>query len=242
MIAETAAATIAVTGVLAYAVRGKSASLLAPSVWRGVKTRQSIALTFDDGPSAATMDLLRLLEGYGVKATFFQCGINVERRPEIARAVRLAGHEIGNHSYGHPRFDFKSPAFIHADLARAQAAITSLAGATPKLFRAPYGVRWFGMRGAQKRLGLRGVMWSTIALDWVLPASEIAIRMLNGASNGAIICLHDGREVSRDPDIRATIKGVELALPLLLSRGYRFETVSEILCPQPPPRPISPKI
>lgn len=236
MIAETAAATIAATGALAYAVRGKSASILAPSVWRGVKTRPSIALTFDDGPSPATMELLQLLERYNAKATFFQCGVNVERHPEIARAVRIGGHEIGNHSYSHPRFDFKTPGFIRGELTRAQSVIAERTGVRPTLFRAPYGVRWFGLRGAQKKAGLTGVMWSAIAMDWTLPADEIAARVLNGASNGAIICLHDGREVKREPDVRETIRALELALPELISRGFSFETVSEILCPHPPRR------
>ena len=236
MIAETAAATIAATGALAYAVRGKSASILAPSVWRGVKTRPSIALTFDDGPSPATMELLRLLERHNAKATFFQCGINVERHPEIARAVRIGGHEIGNHTYSHPRFDFKTPGFIRGEIMRAQSAIKEHAGARPTLFRAPYGVRWFGLRGAQKKAGLTGVMWTTIAMDWALQGDGAAGRVLNGASNGAIICLHDGREVKRDPDVRETIRALELALPELQSRGFSFETVSEILCPQPPRR------
>ena len=106
MIAETAAATITAAGVFAYAVRGKSATLLAPSVWHGARTRPSIALTFDDGPSPGTMEVLELLDRYRAKATFFQCGVNAERHPEIAQAVRLGGHDIGNHTDCHHRFDF----------------------------------------------------------------------------------------------------------------------------------------
>ncbi len=63
-----------------------------------------IAMTFDDGPSAKlTPKLLDLLAAHHIKATFFLIGENVAEHPEIvAREVR-EGHEIGNHSWSHPR-------------------------------------------------------------------------------------------------------------------------------------------
>src|SRR5262249_4869219 len=141
----------------AYAVRGRSASILGPSKYRGDRSRTTLALTFDDGPSESTPMLLDILAAHRVRATFFMCGENVRRLPEIAREVSAAGHEIGNHSDKHPRFDFKSADFIYRDLSRAQDTIRAATGVTPGLFRAPYGVRWFGMRSAQQRLGLMGV-------------------------------------------------------------------------------------
>lgn len=73
LVAEGAgAAMCAAAGVLAYAVRNPSATLLAPSVHRGVSTRPAIALTFDDGPSESTPELLKILSAYGAPATFFQ--------------------------------------------------------------------------------------------------------------------------------------------------------------------------
>ena len=72
---------------LAWAVRGRSAAVFGPSVWRGPRDRRALALTFDDGPSESTPEILEILARHGVPATFFQCGANVERLPEIARAV-----------------------------------------------------------------------------------------------------------------------------------------------------------
>src|SRR5437763_8603475 len=106
-------------GIMAYAVRGRSSSLLAPSVYKGVSDRRAIALTFDDGPSESTPALLEILGKYGAPATFFQCGANVRRVPEIARQVASAGHEIGNHSDSHPYFHFRSAAFMYRELAGA---------------------------------------------------------------------------------------------------------------------------
>jgi peptidoglycan/xylan/chitin deacetylase (PgdA/CDA1 family) len=231
MYIESGIAALASSGFLAWAVRGRSARVFGPSVWRGPRGRRSIALTFDDGPSESTPALLEVLSQYGVSATFFQCGANVERLPATARAVALAGHEIGNHSYAHPLFCFRSPSFIEQDLARAQHAIAERTGVTPAWFRAPFGARWFGMARAQHRLALTGVMWSAIGYDWKLKAEAIVERLTASVSNGSILCLHDGRGLLVEPDIGATLEAVRRLVPLLLDRGYRFETLSRLLCP-----------
>jgi peptidoglycan-N-acetylglucosamine deacetylase len=226
-IASTLAAATAVIGS-AWAVRGRSSSVFAPSIWRGPRDSRAIALTFDDGPSESTPALLDLLARNNAPATFFQCGLNVERLPQIARAAREAGHEIGNHAYSHPMFSFHTSSFMRREMQRAQQAIEMHAGATPTLFRAPYGVRWPGLRSAQTALGLTGVMWTVIGYDWNLAVEEIVRRISGKVSNGAIICLHDGRELRSKPDIRNTIRAVETLIPMLLDRGYRFETVSRL--------------
>ncbi|MFN3322287.1 MAG: polysaccharide deacetylase family protein [Bryobacteraceae bacterium] len=233
MIVEFTAGGLMVAGVMAYGVRGRSSSFFGPSVFRGARTRPSVALTFDDGPSESTPDLLDVLDQCGVKATFFQCGAPVRRLPEIARAVAEAGHEIGNHTYSHAALYLRSPRFIYEELLRAQDTIGEVTGIRPRLFRAPLGARWFGLRQAQERLGLLGVMWTTIGRDWTLPAPKIAKRIQAGAEPGAIICLHDGRDTRPNPDVRPTIEAVRQVIPQLRDRGFEFETVSQILCPLP---------
>jgi len=217
--------------LMAYGVRGRSATLFAPSVYRGPAGRRSIALTFDDGPSESTPELLEVLSTQGVPATFFQCGANVRRLPEVAREVVRRGHEVGNHSDTHPRFYFRKPEFIREELARAQEAITGTTGVSPTLYRAPFGVRWPGMRQAQEQLHLMGVMWTVIGCDWKLDAAAIVRRVLPHARNGAIVCLHDGRELEARPAVEPTIEAVRQLIPMLKGEGYRFETVSQLLCP-----------
>src|ERR1035438_10044435 len=134
---DVAAAIGASAGVLAYAVRGPRSALLAPSVYRGSQTRPAIALTFDDGPSESTPELLEILRRYGASATFFQCGANVRRLPEIARDVVAAGHEIGNHTDSHSRLYLRSSSFIYRELAAAGESIERVTGVRPRLFRAP---------------------------------------------------------------------------------------------------------
>ncbi len=231
ILATGAAGVSVAAGVLAYAVRAPWSSLLAPSVYKGVATRPSIALTFDDGPSESTTELLEILAAHRAPATFFQCGANVRRLPEVARNVAAAGHEIGNHTNSHPMLHFKSPKFIYSELATAQDIIAETTGSRPSLFRAPFGVRWFGLRDAQQRLGLTGVMWSTLALDWKWPRERVLRRLLQGASNGAIFCLHDGRQLQTRPNVSVMLETVRELLPELMKRGFHFERVSNILCP-----------
>jgi len=228
-VAGTAAAGSA--AFLAWAVRGRSSSVFGPSVYRGPTNRPAIALTFDDGPSEQTPRVLELLAKHRVPATFFQIGANVERLPEVARAVAAAGHEIGNHSHTHPLCCLRSPEFILHEFARAQQAIAAATGFSPALLRAPYGVRWFGFRQAQRRLHLRAVMWTIIGYDWKLKADTIVGRVLPEVANGAILCLHDGRELRTNPDIRETVAAVGRLIPPLRDQGYKFDTVSRLLCP-----------
>jgi len=214
---------------LSWAVRGRASSVFGPSIHRGPADRKVIALTFDDGPSESTPEVLELLHRYQMPATFFQIGANVERLPEIARAVHAAGHEIGNHSHTHPLFCFHSAEFIYQEFARAQQTIAGVTGFSPVWLRAPFGARWFGFRQAQRRLGLRGVMWTAIGYDWKWKADTIVTRMLKGVANGAIFCLHDGRGVQAHPDIREAVAAMGRLIPLLRDQGYTFETVSRLL-------------
>lgn len=220
------AACAAVCGagaLMTYGVRGRSATLFAPSIYRGSASRRAIALTFDDGPSESTPSLLRLLAEHQAPATFFQCGANAERLPEIAREVVKAGHEIGNHSHTHPRFYFRSPAFIRNELTRAQDALEKITGVSPALFRSPFGVRWPGMRSAQQRLHLLGVMWTVSGHDWKLDARAIVGRVLAALGNGAIICLHDGRELTALPDIDSTVDAVRRLIPILKGKATAWK-------------------
>jgi peptidoglycan/xylan/chitin deacetylase (PgdA/CDA1 family) len=218
-------------GLMTYAVRARSAGILAPSIHRGDPDKKQIALTFDDGPTLSTPALLEVLAEHGVKATFFMCGRNVRRFPEIARDVVMAGHDLGNHTESHSYLHFRSSEEIYRELAMAQQSIRTVTGCRPRWFRPPYGVRWFGLRGAQRRLGLTGVTWTVIGRDWKWSSTRIARLLLSRVQNGAIFCLHDGRGTAPAPDIRATIEAVEAVLPQLKAEGYEFVTLTEMLSP-----------
>jgi len=74
-------------------------------------------------------------------------------------------------------------------------------------------------------------MWTAIGYDWSLKADAVVERLASRVSNGAILCLHDGRELRVKPDIGVTVEAVQRLVPLLLDQGYKLETVSRLLCP-----------
>src|SRR5580692_4208549 len=92
---------------MTWAVRGRSSAVFGRSLWRGERDRRAIALTFDDGPSESTPAILDALARHGVAATFFQCGANAARLPNIGRAARNGGHEIRTPSQNHTLFSFR---------------------------------------------------------------------------------------------------------------------------------------
>lgn len=218
-----------ISATMAYGSVARDSQLFGPSVYRGPGARKSIALTFDDGPSESTPGLLDYLAKESVPATFFQCGMHVRRLPHIAGQVAAGGHQIGNHSYSHPRMPFKSREFIHREFAEAQRIIQSETGIAPTVLRAPYGFRWIGMREVQERLLLLGVMWTVIGFDWRWPPARISSHVLRRSAPGGIICLHDGRGVHVRPDISNTLAAVRTIVPVLKDQGYVFETVSALL-------------
>lgn len=213
----------------AYGSVSRTSQLFGPTVYRGSGRERTIALTFDDGPSEGTLPLLEYLDREKVFATFFQCGMNVRRLPHIAGQVAAAGHQLGNHSYSHPKLPFKSRGFIEREFTEAQKIITFETGLAPMVLRPPYGFRWAGLRAVQQKLSLLNVLWTVIGNDWCWPAERIMRHVLQRASPGGIVCLHDGRAVQSRPDISETLTAVRKIVPVLKDQGYTFLVISDLL-------------
>jgi peptidoglycan/xylan/chitin deacetylase (PgdA/CDA1 family) len=212
-----------------YAVNGRSSTILAPSVHRGPREYPRYALTFDDGPSESTPRLLDLLDSHGVKATFFLVGRNVQRLPHVARAIVARGHEVGNHGFQHPYYCLRTPRGVYDDIVSCQYLLEDVLGFSPWLFRPPFGLRWPGMAAAQRRCGLMGVQWSIMPHDWAWEANEIAEHLVARVRPGSIICLHDGRELQPNPNIRPTITAVRAFLLHGATRLLHGVTTSELI-------------
>lgn len=243
MIANLLPATLGVatlTGATAAVVRGMivpGSQILAPSVSRVPNRWRQIALTFDDGPSESTPELLELLAKYRVRATFFVCGKNVKRLPHVARAIVEAGHELGNHTHHHTRLGpevgsrmgLLSSSEMLKEMRKAHTCIHHHTGIWPRYFRAPYGSRWFGLRTAQRRLGVQGITWSVMGHDDQWSRDRIASHLLKHTEPGGIVRLHDGRELCVNPDIREMLTALETVLPVWKARGFRVGTVHELM-------------
>jgi peptidoglycan/xylan/chitin deacetylase (PgdA/CDA1 family) len=209
-----------------YAAGWPSSQVFGPTLVRA-RDDSRLALTFDDGPSESTPAILEALAQFGARATFFQVGENAERLPEIARQVAAAGHEIGNHTHTHPRFYLRLPGQIAEEVRRCQQALTAIHGAPPRLFRPPYGARWFGMFPALGKNGLKAVMWSLTGQDWKRDSRGIA-RRLARCQAGDVVVLHDGVATTPGNRRQATVQAVRTTLRALAERGIRSVTVSEL--------------
>ena len=93
----------------------------------------------------------------------------------------------------------------------------------------PFGFRWMGLRAVQKKLSLLGVMWSVASNDLRWSADRVARYVIEHASPGAIISLHDGRRIRPKPDISVTLAAVKRIVPILKDQGYSFEVISDLL-------------
>jgi peptidoglycan/xylan/chitin deacetylase (PgdA/CDA1 family) len=188
----------------------------------GPAAGKMVALTFDDGPSVYTPQVLAILNRYGAHATFFEIGRQVGPLAAASRAVIRDGDVIGNHTWSHPDL---TPQNTAAQVRPAQAAIDDATGFRPCLLRPPYGIAPAGVVGIVRSLGLLTIQWDVDPADWSRPgAAVIAQRVLQSARPGSIVIMHDG-----GGDRSETVQALATIVPTLLSRGYHLVTVPQLL-------------
>ena len=185
-----------------------------------------IALTFDDGPHRCyTPEILDVLDGYGIKATFFVIGSNCEENLGIVKRELDSGHEIGNHTYSHPHLTKITAEKLFGEIVRTENILFEVGEYRPKLFRPPEGVYSLTVSRTLERLDYVPILWTVDTTDWKHPSAErIAKTVLDNVKPGSIILCHDF--VSGKSNTAAALK---LFVPELLDRGYVFVTVSELL-------------
>ncbi len=185
-----------------------------------------IALTFDDGPDPKlTPKLLDMLAAHHAKATFFVVGKRVAQCPEIVARAAREGHEIGNHSWSHPRFVDISDDDVQQELGKTDAEIQAITGTRPKVMRPPGGALFQRQEcWIHDEFGYKTILWDVHGFDWVLPPpspASICERIVEKTHPGAIILCHDVRPT--------TIEAVPAILSQLEEKHFKFVTVSELL-------------
>ena len=195
---------------------------------------KQIALTFDDGPyGAPTTEVLDILKKENIHATFFVIGKNVEKYPEIVKAIVLGGNVIANHTYDHPKNLTTVPLKeFDSELSKTEEAIFSLTNLRPDLFRAPYGKTSPEMLKELEKDNYTLVSWSVDPADWNYPKSTpelIEKIVLKEAKPDAIILFHDGRDTHIDYPRDNLIKALPETIEALRKEGYTFVTIDKIL-------------
>lgn len=183
-----------------------------------------IALTFDDGPTAETLKILKILQKHNAVATFFCLGANLRENPAIAKQVVKAGNAIGNHTWHHFYHNVTEKT-ASDEIDNTGVHIYRSTGAKSLLFRPPGGRLNNGFADYAKKKNYVVVMWSIDPKDFLQPpAPAIARTVLSQATSGAIVLLHDG-----GGDRQQTVEAVSAIIPKLKQQGYRFVTVPQLL-------------
>jgi peptidoglycan/xylan/chitin deacetylase (PgdA/CDA1 family) len=192
----------------------------------------SIALTFDDGPHPKnTPRLLDMLKERGLKATFYVIGQNVVQYPEIMKRMVAEGHEVGHHTYTHPSLSKCSAPKLTEEITKANDAIMQACGVSPTTIRPPYGATNAAVnKRLNEEFGLTVVLWSVDPNDWkIRNASHVSNHILQNTKSGSIVLAHDIHP--------STIDAMPAVLDGLLSKGYQFVTVSELIAMDRPAAP-----
>lgn len=173
-----------------------------------------VYLTFDDGPIPdATPSVLDMLDGFGVKATFFMVGDNARRYPYLVEEVRRRGHAIGNHTMHHLQGAKCTARRYLRDVAAADALLES------KLFRPPHG--WMRPRQSRAlRSHYRLIMYDVVTRDYSrhVDARKIIANVKRYTRNGSIIVFHDSLK-----SIGKLYEALPAAIEWMRKEGYEFK-------------------
>ncbi len=177
-----------------------------------------VALTFDDGPSKYTKDIINTLKVNNVNATFFVLGNKVEIYKDIISESIKNGNEIGNHSYNHKWLSKLSTNELLDQINKTQDILKSTVNYTPTCFRPTYGSVNNRIR---KNIDLSITLWTVDTKDWKIKnADRIVEKALKNIEDGDIILMHDIFERSSE--------ALKKLIPKLKEQGYQFVTISEL--------------
>ncbi len=175
-----------------------------------------VALTFDDGPSPTTNDILDVLARFDVTATFFIVGTQAERYPWIVARIAMEGHHIANHTWSHASLTSMSDAQIISDITRLNDWLGGY-GLMTKCVRPPYGDRNKRVDDAIFSTGTAySMLWSIDTNDWKGHSpSQITDTVMGGLEPGSVVLMHDGP--GRRPN---TVAALEQMIPRIREAGF----------------------
>lgn len=206
----------------AYAVWFGNTPRLLPiySVGREDKT---ISISFDCAWGTDYTDkILDALRVSDVKATWFMVEFWTEKYPEYVKKIDKAGHEIGTHSATHSYMSKQNAEEIRLELKTSSQAITDITGKDVELFRPPYGDYNDRLVKTASEEGFYCIQWDVDSLDWRdLSATDIAMRVINGAKNGSIILMHNNG--------LHTAEAVPIIIETLKNKGFTFVPIGELI-------------
>jgi peptidoglycan/xylan/chitin deacetylase (PgdA/CDA1 family) len=187
-----------------------------------------IALTIDDGPTPEwTPQVLKILDRYRAKATFFRVGQRVQAARHLAVQTAEAGHEQGNHTWAHKDLTQNDEAADQYGLVRTQELLAEVTGRAPSVCRPPWGrIDSVGLAVCAS-LRCSVALWSHHVTGSDPEANVNGI--LQQATPGSIVLAHDG---GTEPN-PALMRQLDRLVGSMTDDGYTFVTVSDLLAAPP---------
>ncbi|HXE46455.1 MAG TPA: polysaccharide deacetylase family protein [Conexibacter sp.] len=191
-----------------------------------------IALTFDDGPSPFTDQLVAALQRLHVPATFFVVGYQLPTFASQLQHEIAAGMTVGDHTLDHANLAQLSAADQRQEIVGDAAKISAFGAPAPRLFRPPYGSYDETTHRLLARQRMLSVLWSVDSEDYTKPGVATIVRNVVGAVQpGSIVLMHDGGGQRSQ-----TLAAVPRIVAELRRAGYGFASVPRLLLENPPPR------
>ncbi|EJD50159.1 carbohydrate esterase family 4 protein [Auricularia subglabra TFB-10046 SS5] len=224
--AVTLAALVAVVSASAIPAKRELAK-----VYSSCTVKDTVAITFDDGPFIYEDELIPLLANYSAKATFFLNGNNYgciydDDRVKTVRALLAAGHELGGHTWSHAHMAQISWDKVHHEMYLVAEALVKVAGVMPALMRPPYGEVNDRALAAVHARNQSVIMWDFDSQDsigaTVAKSDSLYSEMAKKRPDSILTLNHSV--------LKNTVREVlPHALEVLSQAGYKFVTVSECL-------------
>ncbi len=196
--------------------------ILLPSAITKIQVEEKkIFLSFDDGPHPEiTPWILKELDKYQAKATFFCTGKNLSEYSDIARLIILKGHQLGNHTFAHENAWQTSRELFIRSIEKTQSLINDINSSAKYIFRPPYGKLSSILALKLSKKGYKIYLWTLMLGDFnaKIKPNVVLNKTIKKIKSGDIIVLHDNEK---------SFENLKKILPELLEilsrKGYRFE-------------------
>jgi peptidoglycan-N-acetylglucosamine deacetylase len=166
-------------------------------------------------------EMLATLKKHHVSATFFLEGRWAQKYPELAKMIKDAGHEVGNHSFTHPDMKQLSTRQIQQEITKTNGVIKATTGSNPKWFGPPSGSFRDEVVQIASNEEMGTILWSVDTIDWQKPSSDVLIhRVMSKVHNGAIILMHP---------TAATSQSLEQLILQIKNKRMQIDTISNLL-------------
>lgn len=187
-------------------------------IWNLPHSRNTVYLTFDDGPyPEITRKILEILNYYNISATFFLSGYQMIQFSSELKKLKYDGHILGNHGYYHNPLFFSSKNSIEQEISATDSLIYKYFNQNVNLFRPPYGIWGPGLYKILNKMGKDLILWSLMSNDFKWPSKRCEEYLKKNLRPGDIIVFHDS-PISNETTIDILSKFIEFCL----SKNYEF--------------------